>query len=241
MDLRVLGPVEASVGDQPVAIRPGKPRALLAMLGLSEGTPVSPEALIDGLWGEAPPATAPKMVHVYVSQLRKALATNGNGAEIVTRGRAYEHGAVRIARDPPARGATRAGGRDGRRARPRGRPPRRGGARAADADRAGAFARAPARPADVGAVPQRPPGRRARRVPARATSSSTPSAWSPVPSGAACTRRSCARTRRWTFPSRSSFRPSSTPPTGLPGATRSSPSYASTGAVRRRARAPSCW
>ena len=74
MDLRLLGPVEASVDDHPVAIGAGKPRALLAMLALSEGSAVSAEQLIDGLWGEAPPATAPKMVQVYVSQLRKAFA-----------------------------------------------------------------------------------------------------------------------------------------------------------------------
>ena len=42
------------------------------------------------MWGEAPPATAPKMVQVYVSQLRKVLGGCGNGAEIVTRGRGYE-------------------------------------------------------------------------------------------------------------------------------------------------------
>ena len=51
---------------------------------------MSAERLLDGLWGEEPPATAAKMVQVYVSQLRKALAGSGNGAEIVTRGRGYE-------------------------------------------------------------------------------------------------------------------------------------------------------
>ena len=90
MDLHVLGPVEATVDDQPVAIGAGKPRALLAMLALNEGNAVSSEALIDGLWGEAPPATAPKMVQIYVSQLRKAFRGSGNGAEIVTRGHGYE-------------------------------------------------------------------------------------------------------------------------------------------------------
>src|SRR3954447_22932231 len=90
MDLRVLGPVEASDGDQPVAIGAGKPRAVLAMLALSEGMPISADQLIDGLWGETPPATAPKMVQGYVSHLRKAFAAAGNGAEIVTRGRSYE-------------------------------------------------------------------------------------------------------------------------------------------------------
>jgi hypothetical protein len=92
MDLRVLGTVEASDGDQPVAIGAGKPRAVLAMLALSEGTPISAGDLIDGLWGEAPPATAPKMVQGYVSHLRKAFAAVGNGAEIGIIGAAITRG-----------------------------------------------------------------------------------------------------------------------------------------------------
>jgi WD40 repeat protein/DNA-binding SARP family transcriptional activator len=90
MDVRVLGPVEASVDERPVAIRAGKPRALLALLALNVGSAVSAERLIDGLWGEKPPATAAKMVQVYVSQLRKALAAGGDGAEILTRAHGYE-------------------------------------------------------------------------------------------------------------------------------------------------------
>jgi WD40 repeat protein/DNA-binding SARP family transcriptional activator len=91
VNLRLLGPVEASVDDQPVAIGAGKARALLAMLALNEGAAVSSEALIDGLWGEDPPATANKMVQVYVSQLRKAFRNGGgNGAEILTRVHGYE-------------------------------------------------------------------------------------------------------------------------------------------------------
>jgi WD40 repeat protein/DNA-binding SARP family transcriptional activator len=90
MDIRVLGPVEASDGDRAIAVGPGKPRAVLAMLALHEGSSVPAEQLIDGLWGETPPATASKMVQGYVSQLRKAFAGSGNGGEIVTRGRGYE-------------------------------------------------------------------------------------------------------------------------------------------------------
>jgi WD40 repeat protein/DNA-binding SARP family transcriptional activator len=90
MELRVLGPVEARVGDRRVAIGAGKPRALLAMLALNTGSAVPAERLIDGLWGEEPPASAPKMLQGCVSQLRKSLAASGDGAEIVTRGRGYE-------------------------------------------------------------------------------------------------------------------------------------------------------
>ena len=90
MDVRVLGPIEVSVEGRPIALGGGKPRALLAMLALKAGSAVSTERLIDGLWGERPPATASKLVQLYVSQLRKALAASGDGAEIVTRVRGYE-------------------------------------------------------------------------------------------------------------------------------------------------------
>jgi len=90
MDIRVLGPVEASAGGKPVFVGAGKPRALLALLALNAGSTISTDRLVEGLWGEAPPATAAKMVQLYVSQLRKAFADGGNGAEIVTRGRGYE-------------------------------------------------------------------------------------------------------------------------------------------------------
>jgi len=90
MDIRVLGPVEASAGGKPVFVGAGKPRALLALLALNAGSTISTDRLVEGLWGEEPPATAAKMVQLYVSQLRKALADGGDGAEIVTRGRGYE-------------------------------------------------------------------------------------------------------------------------------------------------------
>src|SRR4029078_5244314 len=89
-EIRVLGPVEVSAGGRPVAIGAGKPRALLVMLALHEGSAVSTDRLVAGLWGGEPPATAAKMVQLYVSQLRKALAGADGGAEILTRGRGDE-------------------------------------------------------------------------------------------------------------------------------------------------------
>jgi WD40 repeat protein/DNA-binding SARP family transcriptional activator len=82
--------VEASSVNGPVALGGPKPRALLAMLALDAGSPVSAEHLIDGLWGDEPPATAAKMVQLYVSQLRKAMAAHGEPDAIGTRGRAYQ-------------------------------------------------------------------------------------------------------------------------------------------------------
>ena len=88
MDLRLLGPVEASVDGHPVTLGPPKQRALLVMLALERGRSVSVDRLVDGLWADEPPGSAGKMIHHYVSQLRRVM--NGNGAEIVTHGRGYE-------------------------------------------------------------------------------------------------------------------------------------------------------
>lgn len=58
------------------------------MLALRANATVSSDELIEGLWGEAAPASGVKMVQLYVSQLRRLL--DGTEAEIVTRGRGYE-------------------------------------------------------------------------------------------------------------------------------------------------------
>ena len=89
MQILVLGHLEATVDDRPVALGGAKQRAVLAMLGLEANRPVTADRLIEGLWGEEPPPSAAKMVQNYVLRLRKALAADGV-AEIVTRGRAYE-------------------------------------------------------------------------------------------------------------------------------------------------------
>src|SRR3954452_4976189 len=90
MDVRVLGPLEASAGGRPLSLGGGKPRALLTMLALQAGAPVSTDHLIEGLWGESPPATANKMIQIFVSQVRKALDASGDAGRLVTRGRGYE-------------------------------------------------------------------------------------------------------------------------------------------------------
>ena len=62
VDLRVLGPVELRLGDGPVELGPRKQRAVLAMLNLRAGRTVPTDALIEGLWGEDPPASATKVL-----------------------------------------------------------------------------------------------------------------------------------------------------------------------------------
>ena len=73
MEFRILGPLEVVDEGRPVAIHRGKERALLAYLLLHANELVPADRLIDELWGERPPPTAPKILQNAVSQLRKAL------------------------------------------------------------------------------------------------------------------------------------------------------------------------
>jgi WD40 repeat protein/DNA-binding SARP family transcriptional activator len=89
MRLSILGHLEASVDDRPVALGSPKQRAIMAMLGLEANHTVTADRLIEGLWGDEPPPSAARMVQNYVWRLRQVLAGEG-GAEIVTRSRGYE-------------------------------------------------------------------------------------------------------------------------------------------------------
>src|ERR1035441_7009414 len=58
MEVRLFGELEAVAGGVPVPVRGAKQRALLALLALQRGQPVSSDRLIDVLWGEMEPASA---------------------------------------------------------------------------------------------------------------------------------------------------------------------------------------
>src|SRR6266545_2210423 len=73
MDVRILGPLEVRAQGRPLRLGGPKQRALLAVLLLHDGEVVSRERLIDELWGESPPKTAPDVLRVLVSKLRKTL------------------------------------------------------------------------------------------------------------------------------------------------------------------------
>lgn len=86
MDFGLLGPLEIRDGEQPLALGRGKPRLLLTRLLLEPGRTVSADELIDALWGERPPPTATKALHVYVRGLRRTLGAG----RIVTQGSGYQ-------------------------------------------------------------------------------------------------------------------------------------------------------
>jgi DNA-binding SARP family transcriptional activator len=85
LELRLLGPLDATSGEGAIALGGQKPRALLAVLALEPGRVVSVDRLVEALWPGEPPETAAHAIQVYISQLRKAL-----GAErLVTRAPGY--------------------------------------------------------------------------------------------------------------------------------------------------------
>ncbi len=73
VELGVLGPLQVRQDGTPVAIPGAKPRAILTMLGLHDGSVVPADALVKLLWGDDPPRTAAKALQTHISALRRVL------------------------------------------------------------------------------------------------------------------------------------------------------------------------
>jgi basic membrane lipoprotein Med (substrate-binding protein (PBP1-ABC) superfamily)/DNA-binding SARP family transcriptional activator len=89
MEFRVLGTLEAAANGSAADLGPPKQRALLASLLLHAGEIVPVDRLIDLLWGEEAPRTAPHSIQIYISNLRRALEPLGGADLIVTRHPGY--------------------------------------------------------------------------------------------------------------------------------------------------------
>ena len=77
IEFRVLGPVEAIRDGGSVELGGPRQRALLALLLLEPGRPVSADRLVDELWQGEPPGSALVTLRSYVSRLRRALGDAG--------------------------------------------------------------------------------------------------------------------------------------------------------------------
>jgi DNA-binding SARP family transcriptional activator/Tfp pilus assembly protein PilF len=71
--VRLLGPVRAWRGEAELALGAPRRRAVLALLAMRANRAVSRDELIDGIWGEGPPASSVNALHGYVAGLRTAL------------------------------------------------------------------------------------------------------------------------------------------------------------------------
>ncbi|HYT81313.1 MAG TPA: BTAD domain-containing putative transcriptional regulator [Actinomycetota bacterium] len=85
----MLGPLEVLDDGGVVPLGGAKQRAVLAILLLHRNEVVSRERLIDGLWGDSPPASAAHTLETYMSRLRKALHRDGDRSRLLARSPGY--------------------------------------------------------------------------------------------------------------------------------------------------------
>ncbi|TWP50212.1 tetratricopeptide repeat protein [Lentzea tibetensis] len=67
----MLGALTASLSGRPLSLGPPRQRAVLAVLALRANHVVSRAELIDGVWGDDPPASADNGIHTYIAGLRR--------------------------------------------------------------------------------------------------------------------------------------------------------------------------
>jgi DNA-binding SARP family transcriptional activator len=86
LEIRLLGTLQVTVDGRPAGTGGAKRDALLALLALGRGRPVSVDALIDALWcADDLPASPRNAIHHHVARLRAALGQDS----IVGSGNAY--------------------------------------------------------------------------------------------------------------------------------------------------------
>jgi DNA-binding SARP family transcriptional activator/tetratricopeptide (TPR) repeat protein len=77
----VLGVVEAWIDGRPADLGHARQRCVLGVLLVEAGRPVTPDQLIDRVWGERAPQRAAGALYSYLSRLRRAVA-GADGVEI---------------------------------------------------------------------------------------------------------------------------------------------------------------
>lgn len=116
MEFGLLGPLVVRSGETEIRVRRGHPRALLAILLLAANRTVSVEAIMDALWGPAPPQSAPVAIRSYIRWLRLALGP-ASRERISTQPRGYlirvADGELDLARFEDLLSSARAAARNG--------------------------------------------------------------------------------------------------------------------------------
>lgn len=82
----LFGDLRCTTDGTALALPPGKPTVLFALLALNVGRVVGTSEVIDALWPEDPPQSARALVHTYVSSLRRALKGASPALETVQGG-----------------------------------------------------------------------------------------------------------------------------------------------------------
>ena len=74
MQVGILGPLEVRRDDgAPVDVAGARLRALVTRLALDAGRPVTVAALVDAVWGDAPPTDEANALQTLVFRLRRTL------------------------------------------------------------------------------------------------------------------------------------------------------------------------
>jgi predicted ATPase/DNA-binding SARP family transcriptional activator len=109
VEIGLLGPVEVRDGSgKLLPVSGARLRTLVVLLALEAGRDVSAGRLIDGVWGDAPPAAAPNALQALVSRLRRAapglevIATPAGYRLVIEPDRVDAHRFTRLATGSPA-------------------------------------------------------------------------------------------------------------------------------------------
>lgn len=105
MEIGLLGPLTARVGTVSVVPSAGKPRQLLALLALHPGQVLTVAVLMEEIWGDDPPRSAPSTLQTYIRQLRRGLgrALEQHGERPAEHAKdllAHRHGGYTLEVDP---------------------------------------------------------------------------------------------------------------------------------------------
>ena len=84
MEFRILGPLEVRDGERILALGGNRRRAVLGLLLFDANRVVSVDRLVDGVWGDSPPASAHASLQNHLFRLRQEL-----GDRLVTRPPGY--------------------------------------------------------------------------------------------------------------------------------------------------------
>jgi predicted ATPase/DNA-binding SARP family transcriptional activator len=76
VEVKLFGEFEVARAGVPIRVRVGKQRALLALLALNRGTPISADRLIDQLWDDGRAAKPANALQAQIGQLRRTLGAS---------------------------------------------------------------------------------------------------------------------------------------------------------------------
>jgi len=106
VEFRILGPLEVLADGQALSIPSTRQRTLLALLIVNANRVVSPDRMLDEVWGDEAPASGTKILAFHVSRLRDAIAP-GRRAGDPAGGLETEAGGYVLRVDPDAIDAVR--------------------------------------------------------------------------------------------------------------------------------------